>query len=218
MIITLDSISGSKSVAKIAAQLQFLFHKLEIDCLTIADKNIADVQQLDQYLLSYKRNKIFLLVSLDNKVEIKSEMIINSHLLCSFADDFVNDIQKIAISADKKFDIVKPGSYSGFIWEQKKIRAQYTKNTFEWAIYKNYSAAYLKGMRTESEIVLRKVARKIGARVEQGITNISSLEQGNLFSLTNPNIHQIVAKQEIINIAKSFKSDLIREKLFNKKI
>ncbi|MEQ9116374.1 MAG: division plane positioning ATPase MipZ [Rickettsiales bacterium] len=218
MIITLDSISGTKSAAKIAAQLQFLFHKLEIECLTIADKNIMDVKQLDQYLLTYKKNKIFLLVCLDNKVEIKSEMMINSHLVCSFADDFINDIEKIAITNDKKYELVKPGSYSDFVWEQKKIRAEYTRKTFDWTIYKNYSSVYNKGFRMDSEIILRKIARKIGAKVEQGVTNIASLEQGNLFSIQSPNIHQVVAKQEILNIAKSFRSEIIQEQLFNKKI
>lgn len=213
MIITLDSISNHTNIAKIANQLIFLFDTLGIKCQTIADKHLLSPQQLEKQLLTYKKNYIFLLLVLENKPDIKSEMMINSHLVCSFIDNFISDLEEIAISENEKFDVIRPGNYSAYIWEQKKLRAEYTKHSFNWKIYKNYSAVFKDGIKINSEIILRKIARKIGSKVEQGITNINSIDKTNLFSARDLTINQIVAKQEIISLAKSFDFSLINSKI-----
>lgn len=213
MIITLDSISQHQNIAKIASQLLFLFSKFNLDCQIIADKHLLDVRQLENQLLTYNKNKMFLLLVLENREDIKSEMMINSHLVCSFIDDFIADLEEIAISDNEKFEVIRPGMYSSYIWEQKKLRAEYTKHNFNWKIYKNYSAVFKDGVKINSEVILRKIARKIGCKVEQGITNINAIDNQNLFAIKYPTINQVVAKQEIINIAQSFEWDKINEKL-----
>ncbi len=213
MIITLDSISKPESIVKIAQQLMFLFNKLEIECTTIADRHIIDISDLDKQLLNYKSHKVFLLLPLANKQNIKAEMMINSHLVCTFIDDFIGDLPEIALSANDQYDDVIPGKYSAYVWEQKKNRAKYTKSNFNWKIYKNYSAVFQDGKKINSEAILRKIARKIGTKIEQGVSNLGCFDKENLFTSRNLNISQVVAKQEIIGIMQSFDSKFINSRL-----